>query len=324
MLENYYEEIARKRHERGMFWFIVWALSIFLYLFFQGYYPYVKFDMGKFFETAEQRPSDLPENKPQVVRAFGIINVRTVPAPDRILISSSTIGEKSIPNDDKGFFDFGSYAVKIEKEGYVPVTLSTVLDKENSFSISVLELFKRPVYAPFIIPANLTEDLGGGKLLVRERTSTGEALTGGTLSGSVYRLVDSKDFSVTSSFRTDAKYLGGTLFEKHGAILSYDEDLGLVPAKMKTSSGETVLTLCEDALLEAGKVVCPKNGNVLFPHETTLKDRLLGASGRAIRMEKETVRVEGGRQISSEPVVTATGSKPGNVVRLAKTQYRLS
>ncbi|MDQ1344157.1 MAG: hypothetical protein QG650_877, partial [Patescibacteria group bacterium] len=54
MLENYYEEIGRKRRERWVFWIIVWMLSTFLYLFFQGYYPYVRLDMGKFFE--EDRP----------------------------------------------------------------------------------------------------------------------------------------------------------------------------------------------------------------------------------------------------------------------------
>ncbi|MFZ3232194.1 MAG: hypothetical protein WA194_01410 [Patescibacteria group bacterium] len=254
MLENYYEEIGRKRRERWAFWTVVWALSVFLYLFFQGYYPYVKFDTWKFLETAERHPSEAIAEKPQVVRAFGIINVRTVPSPDRISIRSPIIGERVIPNDDKGFFDFGNYSIKIEKDGYLPVALSTTLDKVNSFSINVLELFKTPTYAPFIVPADLAEDLGGGKFLVRERTSTGQSL-----SGSVYRLMDSKDFSVAKSFRTDARYLGGTLFEKRGIILSYDEELGLGPTRMKTASGETTLDLCEEALLEKGQVVCPKN-----------------------------------------------------------------
>lgn len=159
MLENYYEEIGRKRRERWMFWIVVWALSTFLYLFFQGYYPYVKFDTWKFLEKRGGSEVETPVEKPQVVRAFGIINVRAVPSPDRIVISSPTIGERSIPNDDKGFFDFGSYSIKIEKGGYLPVSLSTTLDKVNSFSINVLELFKTPTYSPFIIPAELTENL---------------------------------------------------------------------------------------------------------------------------------------------------------------------
>lgn len=152
MLENYYEEIGRKRRERRVFWIVVWTLSAFLYLFFQGYYPYVKFDMGNLLE--DQKPE-----RPQVVRAFGIINVRTIPAPDRITVSSSSIGEKTIPNDDKGFFDFGSYSVRIEKDGYLPVSLGVILSKQDSFSISVLELFKRPTYVPFPVPADLAEDL---------------------------------------------------------------------------------------------------------------------------------------------------------------------
>lgn len=135
--------------------------------------------------------------------------------------------------------------------------------------------------------------------------------------------MDSKDFSVVKSFKTDARYLGGTLFEKRGVILSYDEELGLVPTRMKTSSGVTTFDLCEEAVLEKGTVTCPQTGLVLLPHETTLKDRILGAAGRPVRMETETVRVEGGREISSEKVVTQTGSEPGNVLRLAKFQYRL-
>ena len=59
MLENYYEEIGRKRRERWAFWIVVWALSVFLYLFFQGYYPYVKFDTWKFLETAEKHPEEV-------------------------------------------------------------------------------------------------------------------------------------------------------------------------------------------------------------------------------------------------------------------------
>lgn len=42
-----------------------------------------------------------------------------------------------------------------------------------------------------------------------------------------------------------------------------------------------------------------------------------------MRLETETVRIEGGREISSEKVVTQTGSLPGNALRLAKSQYRL-
>lgn len=44
---------------------------------------------------------------------------------------------------------------------------------------------------------------------------------------------------------------------------------------MRTASGETTLDLCENAILEKGKVVCPDNGMVLIPHEVTLKDRIL-------------------------------------------------
>lgn len=133
----------------------------------------------------------------------------------------------------------------------------------------------------------------------------------------------SNDFSVVKSFKTDARYLGGALFEKRGIVLSYDEELGLEPTHMKTASGETTLELCEEAVLEKGVVVCPKSELVLIPHEITLKDRILGATGRPVHMETETVYVEGGREISNRKVVVQSGSRSGNVLKLAKFQYRL-
>lgn len=313
MLETYYEEIARKRRQRRIFWIVVWLLASFLYLFFQGYYPYVRIDLGQFFESQEE-PA-----KPQVVRAFGIINVRTSPAPDRIVVSSPTIGEKNIPNDDKGFFDFGTYSVKVEKEGYVPVSLEVALDKANSFSISALELFRNPEPAEFPIPVEWAESLGGGKLLVREKAGTG----GISASGSVYRVLDSK-LSTVSSFRTDARHIGGGYFEKKGAVLAYDETSGLTPVRPKTGSGIVASAVCENAVLVGSDIRCPKTGLSFAPHETSLADRFLGSAGRAVYTEQETLRVENGRVLSVEKVLTLTGSEPGNAVKIAKKTYRLA
>ncbi len=84
MLETYFEEIARKRRGRRIFWVAVFGFASFLYLFFQGYYPYVRIDFAEFFD----RQSSETSQKPQVVRAFGIIIVRTSPAPDRISVQA--------------------------------------------------------------------------------------------------------------------------------------------------------------------------------------------------------------------------------------------
>lgn len=268
MLESYYEEVARKRNQRRVFWIVVLGFSAFLYLFFQGYYPYVRLDTWKFLEMGKP----VANEKPQVVRAFGIINVRAVPDPDTITISSPSIGTKTVPNDDKGFFDFGNYSVEIRKEGYVPVSLATKLDKSNAFSISVVELFRKPTYSKSLVQADMAEDLGGGKILVREREEKGDAPS--SLSGSIYRILDAKTFEIVASVRTDARHVGGRLFEKRGAFLSY-EDSGLAPTALKTASGTLSIELCENATMDAEKIRCPKNGNVLIPHETSLRDRLL-------------------------------------------------
>lgn len=155
MLESYYGEVERKKNQRRIFWLIVFGFATFLYLFFQGYYPYVRFDTWKFLEMGKPELAE----KPQVVRAFGIINVRAIPEPDLIAISSPSMGTKIVANDDKGFFDFGNYSVEIRKEGYVPVSLAAKIDKSNAFSISIVELFKTPTYLPLLVPAEMAEDL---------------------------------------------------------------------------------------------------------------------------------------------------------------------
>ncbi len=75
--------------------------------------------------------------------------------------------------------------------------------------------------------------------------------------------------------------------------------------------------------MEAEKIRCPESGNVLIPHETSLRERLFSSSGRPVHTETHTFRIESGREVSSREVVTQSGSLPGNVVKIAKQQYRL-
>lgn len=319
MLDNYYEEIVRKRRERWIFWIAVLSLSTFLYLFFQGYYPYVKFDADKI------------EKKPQIVRAFGIVNVRSVPAPDSVWIWSKDMPAKELPNDDKGFFDFGDYSVTVEKAGYLTVPLSVRLSRENSFSISVIELFRAPIPKPFPFQADLAEDLGGGILLVRERpgagsaAGTGELLgTGSSATGSTYRLLNAESFESVSKFRTDARYLGSGLFEKNGTILSYGARSGFEASDLRTASGTMAPlgTYCQNAKLRRGAIECPETGDRLYPHEMTLKDRILGVNGRIARYPDATVRIVGGKEAFEDAVPAGSGAKTSPAFKIAKRPYR--
>jgi cell shape-determining protein MreC len=49
MLESYQHEIQRKRRAARVFWCIVFAFALFLFFFFQGYYPSPRTFMSVFF-----------------------------------------------------------------------------------------------------------------------------------------------------------------------------------------------------------------------------------------------------------------------------------
>lgn len=151
----------------------MFAFATFLYLFFQGYYPYVRFDVAQFF-TERPMGVEVPPEKPQVVRAFGIINVRTSPAPDTILIRQADGKERLVANDDKNFLDFGKYFVRVEKAGYVPLSLDILLDRVNAFSINVFNLLKTPAPKEFQFLIDRADILENGGLLVREKVSERE------------------------------------------------------------------------------------------------------------------------------------------------------
>lgn len=106
MLETYQNEITRKRKSARIFWLIVFVCSLFLYFFFQGYYPDVRVGLQKIFsESGSENHSNS-----DLIRSFGIINVRTLP-----LDANITLGENSYGNNEKRMSDYGDYMMHIEK-----------------------------------------------------------------------------------------------------------------------------------------------------------------------------------------------------------------
>jgi hypothetical protein len=319
MLESYQQEIMRKRAGRRVFWLAVLGLTVFLYLFFQGYYPYVRVDFANFFN---ERPITAPE-KPQVVRAFGIINVRTSPVADRISIRQANGTERVVTNDDKVFSDFGNYSVRIEKTGYVPLSLDVILDKANSFSINVFNLLKTPTATGFSIPVDRADTLDSGGILVREKLSA--ASTDSALGGRVYRLLGA-DLSVVpgSAFRTDARPIGGGYFEKAGLILSFDpQTKALAPVKAMALTG-SVTDPCFGAVDEGTYAFCPQNGIHVPLQSAGIRERFLGFGGVAVITEKTVSHVENGRLLSVENVGSGSGSLAAASVRIAGNTYVLS
>jgi hypothetical protein len=85
MLETYQAEITRKRRAARIFWLIVFICSLFLYFFFQGYYPDVRVGLRHIF--SESGSQNFPGSS-DLIRSFGIINVRTTQADATILLGS--------------------------------------------------------------------------------------------------------------------------------------------------------------------------------------------------------------------------------------------
>lgn len=138
MIESYQIEIMRKRRAARFFWLIVFIFALFLYFFFQGYYPDVRLGFHRIFsESGSEDSSGVSD----LIRSFGIINVKTVPA-DSIL----TLGSGSYSNNDKRMSDYGKYTMQISRIGYLTNTMEFLLDREKPFFIEKVTLLPRPSY----------------------------------------------------------------------------------------------------------------------------------------------------------------------------------
>lgn len=107
MLELYQLEILEKRRAARIFWLVVFVCSLFLYFFFQGYYPDVRVGLRHIFSESG---SENNSGSSDLIRSFGIINVRTTPTDATMLLSSGAYG-----NNEKRMSDYGDYDMSIEK-----------------------------------------------------------------------------------------------------------------------------------------------------------------------------------------------------------------
>ncbi len=308
MLETYLEEIERKRNGRRIFWIAVTVSSVFLYLFFQGYYPYVRI-------TAPELVQNESVTKPQVVRAFGIITVRTSPAPDSITVRLPNGTERKLENDEKGFFDFGRHEVSIEKDGHLPIRLELPLDKSNAFSINVFNLLKNPTETEFPIGFDRFDVVNGDVAIGREK-SDGK-------SGRIYRPLG-PDFSPIpgAGFRTDARPLGGGFFEKDGRIFGYDpESKSLRSVTPLSGSGSES---CHGGIFDGGEIRCPETLAAVPVRSASPTGRPFGFGGYSVRTESRIVHKENGRLLATERPKTATGTLIHATFQVGGKAYRIS
>lgn len=100
MIPSYQEEIRVRKNKDRIFWLIVAIMTVFLYFFFQGYYP----NYERLFDRTDT-------SKQAFLKPFGIIDIHVFPSPDAILIN-----DEKYNNNSKTIFDLGTYRVSIQKK----------------------------------------------------------------------------------------------------------------------------------------------------------------------------------------------------------------
>lgn len=138
MFESYQLEVMRKRRAARIFWLIVFISALFLYFFFQGYYPNVRLGLKRIF--MENWGSNFTGST-DIFHPFGIINVRTTQTDATILLNDGYYG-----NNEKRVSDYGKYAMEISKDWYLTNNLKFIIDREKTFFIEKVSLIPRPAY----------------------------------------------------------------------------------------------------------------------------------------------------------------------------------
>lgn len=136
MIPSYQEELRIRAWKNFFFWCVVFALSVVLYYFFQGY----SFDFAL--------KNGIPKNRSEILKPFGIIEVYSSPEPEWFAIDG-----KSYSNGSKSFYDFGKHEVQIRKKGFIDVDIRFALDTKLPFYVQMIDLVKKPEYTAF--PTNV-------------------------------------------------------------------------------------------------------------------------------------------------------------------------
>lgn len=98
-MQSYYDEIQQKKRASRIFWILVFSFAIFLYYFFQGYYPSLDISLKQIFTGSGMTRLERDE----FIESFGIVNIRVEPQDARIQINREDIGydeKKMVPYDE--------------------------------------------------------------------------------------------------------------------------------------------------------------------------------------------------------------------------------
>lgn len=137
MLESYDQEIIRKRRAARIFWFLVFSFATFLYFFFQWYYPALDITWKQVFSSWGMREL----TRDELIRSFGIINVRVHPRDAHIAINGTSFGF-----DEKRMVPYGKYRLSVGKPGYIQDRVRFTIDKKMPYFISEITLIPQAIY----------------------------------------------------------------------------------------------------------------------------------------------------------------------------------
>ncbi|EKE27601.1 MAG: hypothetical protein ACD_3C00188G0017 [uncultured bacterium (gcode 4)] len=224
MIQSYKEELHSARNKSAIFWFIVFVLSIFLYLFFQWYYINVDFKV------------DSMKTQPQsILKQFWIINVKVFPNPELILIN-----EKTYWNWSKSIFDYGNYSIDIFKKDYIPVKLSININKSFPIYYETLNLFKKFQYSPIESQYDTIAKMDTNYLAFSKKDSS--------------ILVLNQKFKPIRIFADSFIHLGYKYFSNNGQMMVYDIENNIV--KPLLSKEEWLPLMCKDAKVFHNRLFC--------------------------------------------------------------------
>ncbi len=174
MIESYQIEIIRKRRAARLFWLIVFVCAFFLYYFFQGYYPDISLGMRRIFSESG---SNTGSGASDLIRSFGIINVKTTPGDASIYLGSGVYN-----NNEKRMSDYGDYTMRIAESGYLMNTMDFRIDREKPFFIEKVSLLPKPTYRK-LQKANEIYQITDDTYIIR--TASGLTWSGATMTGRV-------------------------------------------------------------------------------------------------------------------------------------------
>ncbi|EKE26830.1 MAG: hypothetical protein ACD_4C00138G0019 [uncultured bacterium (gcode 4)] len=224
MIHSYNEEVKIKRRKNIIFWTIVFFLAWYLYLFFQGYYLNVDFNLKT-------------PKKENLFKQFWIINIQVFPDQDDIKVNWIKYW-----NVSKSIFDFWKYEVNIDKKLYIPVSLNISLNKDNLFFSNTINLIKVPTYK------KITE-------FFDEISNVWDYYLAFDKKNKLVKILD-KDLNMIKTILTkDFNYIWKNYFSMGEWIYSYDFDLNTVKPLMTKDSIPKNIT-CKNVRLVNDDLFC--------------------------------------------------------------------